>query len=1021
MPLILIHGPLNSGRAGLVRRGFIDALDRDPVLVVPTADDVYAFERELCEEGTAVGGTVMTFPQLFATVASAGGIPPADELTTAQRLRAISVAIGERRGSLGPLRRSASRQGFAAAFDLLLNELQGNGLEPETLKARAGSAEVSAYLTDLAGLFAGYAEVRDRIGRVDRHGTAASATSQLRRSDDFWRARPVFLYGFDDLTPSQLELVELLARRSAVTVAVPYEAERRSLAARADLLEQLRTRVADVEEIRTQADPRNTDDPLLFHLERGFGEPDAVPQPPSDSLVLLRSAGRRAEAEAIALQVARLVHEGTDPAEIAVVLRDPVRHGEQIATMLESYGVGAALEAELPVATTGVGGALIALLEAAFGSARATDLLRFLRGPSGVSPKSVDWLERAVRRRRLQTADDVLEHWAEKNERQVFDMGRIRAAAADSPAALSRTVAELAATMASRPFRQCGDGPPLSPGDGLELRAAAAIAKALTELAEPAELAPPAGELAGVLATIRFRAWSGPVEGRVRIADPYRLRAARFDHVFVASLQDGDFPRRDRGDSFLSEQQRRLLGLEPRRATDVEERYLFHVCLSLPRKRLFLSYRENDEDGAAEVRSPLLDDIRRLLDPPPSGEPPDAVEEAIVRSRDLARVVHPLTEAPSENELARAIAGGGPGTDPEGLLATADVADDIRDRVLARLERARAAEAASRAPGPLSNPATIESLASVGAYGGTTLEEFDRCSYRWFVGHELRPEPLDPRPEPLVQGGLIHDVLNRLYRERPGTLPSPESLPAWIARAEEMVREVAVESKLGDHPAERAMVRQVDRLLARFLKEEAQRASEGFEPWLLEATFGEADASDRPMLSMAGWGLHGAIDRVDRAPDGRTLVIDYKLSGSVTALDKFEENAKLQLPLYLLAVAEHWGGQPVGALYHPLRATSLRRPRGVVLEEAAADLASYRLYGTDLVDEAGLETVLAEARGRAEAIVARMRAGDIRRDPGPRPGLRWHGVCPPFCTFAPICRRDRAPVIVDAESRADEP
>ena len=34
----------------------------------------------------------------------------------------------------------------------------------------------------------------------------------------------------------------------------------------------------------------------------------------------------------------------------------------------------------------------------------------------------------------------------------------------------------------------------------------------------------------------------------------------------------------------------------------------------------------------------------------------------------------------------------------------------------------------------------------------------------------------------------------------------------------------------------------------------------------------------------------------------------------------------------------------------------------------------------------------------------------IRRDPGPRPGLRGHDVCPEYCDFAPICRRERAPV-----------
>jgi hypothetical protein len=129
----------------------------------------------------------------------------------------------------------------------------------------------------------------------------------------------------------------------------------------------------------------------------------------------------------------------------------------------------------------------------------------------------------------------------------------------------------------------------------------------------------------------------------------------------------------------------------------------------------------------------------------------------------------------------------------------------------------------------------------------------------------------------------------------------------------------------------------------------------------------------------------------------------------VTPREKFEERAKLQLPLYLLAVAEHWGASPVGGLYHPLRGTSVRRPRGVVAEEAAGELSGYDLYDNDVVDTEGLEELLADSRRRAGEIVARIRAGDVRRDPGPRRGLRGHDVCPTFCDFAPICRRDRAP------------
>ncbi len=1012
MPLKLIHGPPNSGRAGLIRRRFVAALERDPILVVPTVDDVFAFERELCAQGAALGGAAMTFGALFRSVATAGGVPPGAELSPAQRLRTISVAIDARAARLGPLRRSASRPGFARAFERLLDELQAAAVGPEAVEASAATLEGSAYLSDIATLYAGYAEVRQRTGRVDAHGIAREAIELLRRDGSFWGQRPLFIYGLDDLTPNQFELVAALAALTEVTVALPFEAGNAALAARSRLLGELRERIGVAEERELEVDRANTESALLFGLARGFGASDAVPQEPNGDLLLLRSAGVRGEAEAIATEVSKLVAGGADPAAIAIALRDPARRGAAIAAALEANGVATALEAELPVAGTAVGGALVALLEAEFGSGRANDLLRYLRGPSGFSPGRVDWLERSLRRGRVEDAATALTLWQGEEGEPPRDLVRLREAAARSGAALSAELGRLATTMASRPLRGEGDGPALGPGDGLELRAAGAIANALGELAELGGLAPGAAELAATIAALEFRVWSGPVEGRVRIASPYRLRAGRFDHVFVGSLQDGEFPRRDRGgDPFLSEAQRDTLGLDPRRDSEAEERYLFGVCLSLPRRRLFLSYRDSDENGAAESRSPLLDDIRALLAPPADGSAPDPVEEAITRSRDLARVVHPLAEAPSEDELARALATHGPGTDPAALLVGASV-DAVRGaRIVARIVAARRAEAASRAPGPLTNPAAIESLAAVPAYGGTTLEGFDVCSYRWFVSHELDPQPLDPVPDPLVQGGLMHESLDRLYKERPGgdPLPRPDSLPAWLARGREIVVAVVAERELGSHPAERAMARRVERLLERFLAEEAGRETGGFEPWLLEAAFGDYEESERPALELDGWGLHGAIDRVDRAADGRALVIDYKLSGAVTPREKFEEQAKLQLPLYLLAVERHWGAEPVGGLYHPLRATSMRRPRGVVSEEAAEDLADYGLYGRDVVDAEGLEELLADSRRRAGAIVARMRAGDIRRDPGPRRGLRGHDACPPFCDFAPICRRDRAP------------
>ena len=999
MSLKLIHGPPNSGRAGRIRHGLLAVLDRDPVLVVPTLDDVFAFERELCANGAVLGADVMTFGGLFRAVATAGGAPPGAVLTPAQRLGAVAAAVSERRAELGPLRGSALQSGFPLALERLLDELQGAGLVPADVEAVAGTLEGSAYLGDISALFAGYARVRDGLRTVDAHDIAREAIGLLSGGGAFWR-RPVFLYGLDDLTPNQLELIRGLASITDVTMALPYETDHTALEARnAPLLQALEQIGVDSVE-GTPADPGNTNSPLLFHLERGFGAAEPARRSIDESLVFLRSAGERGEAEAIAAEVARLLADECEPEQIAIVVRDPSRRGPLIASILESYGIPTALEAEIPASTTSVGGSLIALLEAVLGTGRAADLLRYLRGPSGASAGRVDWFERKLRRERVQAAAAALRLWEEKHGEPLEAVSRLREAAG-GPAGLAAEVGMLAAAMGARA------------GSELEARTAAAISIAMAERAALDGLAPLPEALARALAGIRVRVWSGPVEDRVRIADPRRMRAARFDNVFVASLQDGEFPRgAAHTDPFLSERQRESLGLQARHDSSAEERYLFHVCLALPRRRLFLSYRDSDENGGAEAPSPFIEDVRQMLEP----------AESELRGRGLAEVVHRVAEAPSETELARAIAANGARADAERLLKVAGAEDAIADRVRNRLARARSAEAATGAPGPLSNPAVIASLGDVHAYGGTTLEGFDVCSYRWFVSHELSPQPLDPAPDPLVQGGIVHAALYSLYKERPGgdPLPRPTSLGDWIARSRELVGEIAATKGLGGHPAERAMLARIEGLLARFLAEEANRETAGFEPWLLEAGFSESEEVDQPTLEIDGWRLHGAIDRVDRAADGRALVLDYKLSSKVSPRVKLEEEAKLQLQLYLIAVAELWGAEIVGGLYHPLRATSERRPRGLVLEEAAAELAGYGLAKTDGVEREEFEGLLADARRRAGEIVARMRAGQIDRDPGPREGLRNHGICPAFCDFAPICRRDRAPVEPASDEEDDE-
>ena len=1011
MALYLVHGPPNSGRAGVIRERFLAALGRDPLLVVPTVDDVFAFERELCGSRPALlGGSVTVFRGLFGEVAKAADIPAARQLTDAQRIRLLRAATDG--AQLGPLGRSAARPGFAAALESLIDELQASGLQPESVAAAASTLEGSAYLGDLATLFGAYAGLRDSRGEADPHTSARQAIAALRQDPDCWRGRPVLLYGFDDLTPEQLELVDALATAAEVTVSLTYE-DSSALTARAGLLARLRE-LGPESETQTEADPGNTASPLLHHLERNFAGPDPPRMQPDGSLTLLRSAGTRGEAELVGAEIARLLAEGFEPDQIAVALRTPAASGDLFARVLRGYGIPVALEADLRLAATATGGCLLALLRAEFGSRTAPDLLSYLRGPRRAAPAQVDWLEREVRRGRFGSAGEALAAWEEKVGKPLRDLHSLRDAASD-PVGLMAEVASLARDIAQWPLaREETKGRVPDRNAALELRAGELIATTVSELAGLEGLEPGPGELIAVLEALTMPSWRGPTEGRLRIADPYRLRASRFRAVFAASLQDGEFPRHGTEGTFLSDDQRAAVGLPKRAETDEEERYLFGVCLALPTERLFLSYRTSDEAGGAEARSPFLADVRSMLEPPPPEDPDetDEAEEALTKTRGLGDVLFEVADAPSELELARSLAGGGNGTPPERLAALGlDAA--LMARVRERLAAASEAEEVTRAPGPLRVEAVLEALSAVAAYGGTTLEGFDECSYRWFVGHELNPEALDPDPEPLTQGGLMHAVLERLYREAPGadSLPRPADLGHWIDRGREIVDEVA-DARLSRHPADLAMRRRVERLLVAFLRREAAREDPQLRPALFEAGFRDDDPEAvKTALPIGDWKLHGSIDRIDLG-DGAGLVFDYKLARTVTPVAKFVEKATLQLPLYLLALRELWQIDPVGGLYQPLGGTKDHRPRGLVQADEGADLrADLGLVKNDLLSPDDFEQALQQAEARATAVVSRMRTGDIRRDPGPPEPSKEHNRCPRYCTFAPICRRERAPFV----------
>src|SRR5438552_3025188 len=122
MPITLITGPANAGKAELV----MDALrrqlahGREPLLIVPTRADVEHYRRELAGDGAVMGAEVERFRELIArAVRCAGeGAPVLGAVAREQLLAALALREG---AGLSPAGASAASARALASF---IGELQ---------------------------------------------------------------------------------------------------------------------------------------------------------------------------------------------------------------------------------------------------------------------------------------------------------------------------------------------------------------------------------------------------------------------------------------------------------------------------------------------------------------------------------------------------------------------------------------------------------------------------------------------------------------------------------------------------------------------------------------------------------------------------------------------------------------------------------------------------------------------------------------------------------------------------------
>jgi ATP-dependent helicase/nuclease subunit B len=305
----------------------------------------------------------------------------------------------------------------------------------------------------------------------------------------------------------------------------------------------------------------------------------------------------------------------------------------------------------------------------------------------------------------------------------------------------------------------------------------------------------------------------------ILILGPREAREQGADLVILAGLNDGAWPRLPEPDPWLNRQMRKDAGLLlPERQVGLSA-HDYQIASAAPRVILTRATRDAE---AETVPSRWLNRLTNLMDGLPNRNGPAALKAMRQRGDTILALTSAL-EQPSTEQMA----------DP----------------------RLKPAQRPSPRP-PLEQRPKQLSL--------TRISQLIRDPYAIYCRHVLKLKRLDPlrhEPDAALRGQILHKILETFVKER----PEGESRPAAKSRLLETAA-----ATLGDMvpwPAARALwLARLSRAADFFLSVDGRDAGT---PVILESSGGV----DLPSL---GFRLIGTPDRIDRLPDGRLHILDYK-------------------------------------------------------------------------------------------------------------------------------------------------
>ncbi|MCC6233558.1 MAG: PD-(D/E)XK nuclease family protein [Verrucomicrobiales bacterium] len=966
MHVQFLLGRAGSGKTTRCLAGIREELERSPegrpLLLIAPKQATFQLERMLLESGGVQGWTrlqILSFDRLASQILSQGS--PVQLLAEEGRIMVLRGLLRRHRDELSLFRSAARLTGFAREVSTMLREFQQQRAGPDRLQATAqrlgDGSSLALKLADLALLLRKYQEWLRERGLHDPDSLVELAAEALQRPGTRFDPQGLWLDGFAEMTPQEIDLLQAAAQRTHhVTAAFCVEPESAPdvpWSSPWSVVQQTYRRIrqafaalpgATVETVvlggpgqpgRFQASP------ALARLERHWIHPTAAPPPAPDEtqppLRCVACTDAEEEAEVAAREIRRQVRQGARYREIAVLVRSLEHHHAALERVFLRYEIPFFLDRRSPLSHHPLAELVRGTLRLAALGWKHEDWFGILKTGLHPLPEAlVDSLENQAL-----AGGWEAEFWRRApGDSPPPELGTNTGAVAELVLTFERFIdgigEEPDATILGRALRRLwtelgthealeawieSEGELASGGTFLHRTAREEILGWLENVERGfAHDAIPLAEWLPILDAGLASLTAGaipPAQDQVLIGAIDRSRQPDLRTAILIGWNEGLFPAPAPTGGLLTDSERERLTSLPdavigeRLRLIGHERYFGYIAVTRAREQLLVTWSGRDAAGRPLLPSPFVRQLSSLF-PSLTHELADAEAPApdSTPERLAARVEHRCELLPWL--LAR------PDTTPLDGLA----GDALRRAWLRRYREG---------PGPDQlHPTVAQRLLgrpiSVSVSG---LESFAACPFQFFVRHTLRAEEREQfEVDPRHLGSLAHDILARFHDSILADDLEWRDVSAIAAR--ERLECAATASLADPHHAvfqstpetrwrTESLVRQLAELVA-ILVSWATRCA--FSPRFAELAFGTVEQPAWKLTTHDGLALsvRGKVDRLDTwvDPQGVThfLVLDYKLSPPRLADDLVAAGIDLQLAAYALALPSrfpwrrHLGPEP---------------------------------------------------------------------------------------------------------------